>query len=157
MPFWQFFRQGRDGRALLVRPSRIPHRISKNLFALGADEFLAMLEGKIRVIPFFKVQSGKITVCVVSSYEIKILTVVTNDCCWTEEDIETEDFSFLAIFCHSKTSSEYCSEFDCCICDFSIATFLVIPAVDFFCISICFSICANFSAFDSFRFFTSSS
>ena len=38
MPFWQNFRQGRDG--LLVRPSRIPHRISKILFALGANEFL---------------------------------------------------------------------------------------------------------------------
>ena len=63
MPFWQFFRLGRDGCALLVRPSRILHRISKILFALGADEFLSMLEGKIRVTPFFKVQSGKITVC----------------------------------------------------------------------------------------------
>jgi hypothetical protein len=50
---WQFFRQGRNGRALLVRPSRIPHGISKILFALGADEFLAMLEGKIREAPFF--------------------------------------------------------------------------------------------------------
>ena len=48
-----FFRQGRDGRALLVQPSRIPHRISKILFVLGADEFLAMLEGKIREAPFF--------------------------------------------------------------------------------------------------------
>ena len=37
--------------------------ISKILFALGADEFLAMLEGKIREAPFFKVRSGKITVC----------------------------------------------------------------------------------------------
>ena len=45
------FRQGRDGRALLVRPSRIPHRISKNIFALGAGEFLAMLESKIREAP----------------------------------------------------------------------------------------------------------
>jgi hypothetical protein len=54
VPFWQFFRQGHDGRALLVQPSRIPHRISKILFALGADEFLAMLEGKIREAPFFK-------------------------------------------------------------------------------------------------------
>ena len=53
VPFWQFFRQGRDGRALLVRPSRIPHRISKVLFALGADEFLAVLEGKIREAPLF--------------------------------------------------------------------------------------------------------
>ena len=44
--------------AQLVRPSRIPHRISKILFALGAVEFLEMLEGKIRVNPFFKVQSG---------------------------------------------------------------------------------------------------
>ena len=33
--------------------SRIPHRISKILFALGADEFLAMLKGKIREAPFF--------------------------------------------------------------------------------------------------------
>ena len=62
VPFWHFFWQGRDGRALLVRPSRIPHRISKILFALGADEFLAMLEGKTREAPFFKVWSGKITV-----------------------------------------------------------------------------------------------
>jgi len=53
VPFWQFFRQGWDGRALLVQPSRIPHRISKILFALGADEFLAMLEGRIREAPFF--------------------------------------------------------------------------------------------------------
>ena len=29
---------------------------------LGTDEFLVMLEGKIREAPFFKVQSGKITV-----------------------------------------------------------------------------------------------
>ena len=62
MPFWQFFRKGRDGCALLVRPSRIHHRISKILFVLGSYEFLAMLEGKIGVTPFFKVQSGKITV-----------------------------------------------------------------------------------------------
>ena len=51
--FWQFFRQGLDGRALLVPPSRIPNRISKILLALGADEFLAILEGKIREAPFF--------------------------------------------------------------------------------------------------------
>ena len=55
VPFWQFFRQGWDGRALLVQPSRIPRRISKILFALGADESLAMLEGKIREGPFFYV------------------------------------------------------------------------------------------------------
>ena len=53
VPFWQFFRQGRDGRALVVRPLRIPHGISKILLALGADEFLAMLKGKIREAPFF--------------------------------------------------------------------------------------------------------
>ena len=53
VPFWQFFKQGWDGLALLVWPSRIPHRISNILFALGADEFLAMLEGKIREDPFF--------------------------------------------------------------------------------------------------------
>ena len=38
---------------MAVRPSRNPHRISKILFALGADEFLAMREGKVRVTPFF--------------------------------------------------------------------------------------------------------
>jgi len=53
VPFWQFFRQGWDGRALLVWPSRIPHRISKILFALGDDEFLAMLESKIGEASFF--------------------------------------------------------------------------------------------------------
>ena len=53
MPFWQFFRQGWDGRALIVWPLRIPHRISKILFAFGADEFLTMLEGKTRKGPFF--------------------------------------------------------------------------------------------------------
>ena len=63
VPFWQFFRMGWDGRALLGRPLRIPHRISKIFFALGADAFLAMLEGRIREAPFFKVPSGKITVC----------------------------------------------------------------------------------------------
>ena len=62
VPFCQFFRQGWDGYALLVWPSRIPHRISKILFALGANEFLVMLEVKIRETLFFKVQSGKMTV-----------------------------------------------------------------------------------------------
>ena len=36
---------------------------------MGADEFLAMLEGKIREAPFFKVRSGKITVCQVPNLE----------------------------------------------------------------------------------------
>ena len=53
---------------MLVQPrlSRILHRISKILFALSADELLAILEGKIRATLFFRVQSGKITVCGVS-------------------------------------------------------------------------------------------
>ena len=49
-----FFIQGWDDRALLVRPSRIPYRFSKYLSALGANEFLAMLERKVRVMPFFQ-------------------------------------------------------------------------------------------------------
>ena len=53
VPFWQLFRQCRDGCALLMRPSRIPCRILKILFSLRADEFLAMLDGKIREAPFF--------------------------------------------------------------------------------------------------------
>ena len=43
-------------------PSRIPHWISNILFASGVNDFLAMLEGKIREGPFFKVQSSKTTV-----------------------------------------------------------------------------------------------
>ena len=38
---------------------------------LGADEFLAMLEGKIRVTPFFKVQPGKIAVCWVNTLKVR--------------------------------------------------------------------------------------
>jgi hypothetical protein len=48
VPFWQFFRQGWDDRALLIQPLRIPCWISKIIFALGSYEFLAMLEGKTR-------------------------------------------------------------------------------------------------------------
>ena len=43
VPFWQFFRQGQDGHALLVWPLRIPHRISKIIFVLGSYELLVML------------------------------------------------------------------------------------------------------------------
>ena len=32
----------------------MPHRISKIVFALGADELLAMMEGKIREGPFLR-------------------------------------------------------------------------------------------------------
>ena len=53
MAFWQFFRKGWDGCVLIVWPSRIPNRNSKIIFALGADEFLVLLEGKIREAPFF--------------------------------------------------------------------------------------------------------
>ena len=56
------FQTGPGWLSLLVRPSRIPHRTSKILFAFGADEFLAMLKHKIKEAPFFKVRSGKITV-----------------------------------------------------------------------------------------------
>ena len=39
-----------------------PSQDFKIIFAMDANEFLAMLEGKIRATSFFKVQSGKITV-----------------------------------------------------------------------------------------------
>ena len=41
-----------------------------------ADEFLPMLEGKIKEAPFFKVQSGKITVF--ECLEIQILNGLKN-------------------------------------------------------------------------------
>ena len=62
MPFWQFFREGRDGHALLVQPSRIPRWIWKILFALGAYEFLATRKAKLEGALFCRVQSGKKTV-----------------------------------------------------------------------------------------------
>ena len=65
MAFWQFFRMGQDGPALLVRPSRIPHRNLKIPFVLGSYESLERLKDKIGEAPFFKVQSGKITVWVI--------------------------------------------------------------------------------------------
>ena len=49
-----FFRLGQDGTTLLVWPSRIPYRIPKFISALGADEFLAMLEDKNRGTQFKK-------------------------------------------------------------------------------------------------------
>ena len=67
VPLWQFFKQGRDGHALFFQPSKIPHRISKILFAYGSYVFLAMLEGKIREPQFLKVQSDKITVCLMNN------------------------------------------------------------------------------------------
>ncbi len=56
VPFWQFFRMGWDGRALLGRLSRIPHRNWKILIVLGADEYIERLEGKIRECLFFYVK-----------------------------------------------------------------------------------------------------
>ena len=50
--------------ASLKNPSQI-------IFALGSDEILAMLEGKIRKGPFFRVQSDELTVCYV--FEICII------------------------------------------------------------------------------------
>ena len=47
MPFWQFFRKGWDGRALLVQPSKSNHGIWKILFVLCFYEYLERLEGKI--------------------------------------------------------------------------------------------------------------
>ena len=56
VPFWQVFRMGWDGRALLGRPSRIPHRNWKIIFVLGANEYMERLEGKIRECLFFYVK-----------------------------------------------------------------------------------------------------
>ena len=56
VPFWQFFRMGLDGRALLVRPSRIPYRNRKIIFVLSVDEYIERLEGKIKECLFFYVK-----------------------------------------------------------------------------------------------------
>ena len=46
VPFWPFFREGRDGHALLVQPSKMHYSIGKIIFVLGADEYLERLDGK---------------------------------------------------------------------------------------------------------------
>ena len=66
MSFWQFFREGWKGRALLVRPSKMHHSIWKILFLLGADEYLERMEGKIIIAYSFILKYFKITVCCVS-------------------------------------------------------------------------------------------
>jgi hypothetical protein len=54
VPFWQFFRNGRDGHALLLSTAlKNPSLDFKNSYVLGFYEFLAMLEGKTRKDPFF--------------------------------------------------------------------------------------------------------
>ena len=58
------FRKSQDGQALLVRPSRIPHRdLKENV--LASYESLERLKGKIGEALILKVQSGKITVSTV--------------------------------------------------------------------------------------------
>ena len=56
VPFWQFFRMGWDGRALLGWPSRIPQRNGKIIFVLDADEYIERLQSKIRERLFFYVK-----------------------------------------------------------------------------------------------------
>ena len=75
MPFLQFIQTGLGRPCTVSAAVKNHHRISKILFALRADEFLAMLEGQIREALFFKVLSDKITVCSVSTkdYQQNIL------------------------------------------------------------------------------------
>jgi hypothetical protein len=42
-----------------MNPSRIPQRISKNIFVLGSYEYLKRLEGKVRKCLFFYVKIFK--------------------------------------------------------------------------------------------------
>ena len=61
MPFWQFSRKGWDGRALLVRPLKMHHSISKILFVLGADEYLDW-KAKLESAYYFILKYSKVTV-----------------------------------------------------------------------------------------------
>ena len=63
MPIWQFFRQGRDGRDLLVRPSRIPRWISFFIFRLcevlsGGILIHLMHELKSAILAIFQTGPG---------------------------------------------------------------------------------------------------
>ena len=61
--FWQFFRKGWDGCALLVQPSRIPHRISKILYVLVSVEYLKNWKAKLESAYSFTLKYSKITAC----------------------------------------------------------------------------------------------
>ena len=63
LPFWQFFRMGWNGYALLGRPSRIPHRNWNISFVFGADECAERLEAKLASAYSFMLKYSKITVC----------------------------------------------------------------------------------------------
>ena len=62
MPFWNFFRIGWDGRALLVGPSRTPHRNKKVFLFWVLMTPWKDWKAKLERPHFLKVQSGKITV-----------------------------------------------------------------------------------------------
>jgi hypothetical protein len=54
VPFWQFSQKGPGWLCTAVNAAlKNPSKDLKILFALGANEFLAMLKGKIRVTPIF--------------------------------------------------------------------------------------------------------
>ena len=63
MSFWQFFRMGPDGRALLVQPSKINRGNRKILFVFYSYEYLERLEGKIRDGICFVLINQIITMC----------------------------------------------------------------------------------------------
>ena len=63
IPFWQFFRKGWDGRALLVRPSKMHHSIWIFCFVLGANKYLERLEAKLESAYSFLLKYSKMTVC----------------------------------------------------------------------------------------------
>ena len=66
MPFWQFFRMGWDGHALLGRPSKISHRNWKIIFVFGADEYLEEWKAKLESAYSFMLEYSEITVWFVS-------------------------------------------------------------------------------------------
>ena len=61
VPFWQFFRKGQDGRNLLAKPSRIPQKFFLFWAPMNSKQ---CWNAKLEQAHFFRVQSGKITVCV---------------------------------------------------------------------------------------------
>ena len=62
MSFWQFFKKGWDGLALLVQPLKSNRGNWKILFVLGSYEYLKRLKGKIRDGIFFVLKNQIITV-----------------------------------------------------------------------------------------------
>ena len=95
MSFWQFFRMGCDGCALLVQPLKSDHSKWKILLVLSSYEYLERLEGKTRDGIFFMLKYSKITS--VSKKTLRQSTVEIHYCGFFETDVNWKVWGYALI------------------------------------------------------------